>query len=87
MYVYMYVQVIIVGWSTPGAFQKSLRLIHLVHGLLMPTCVVETMYGKNMLTFTNQLYQEKKRESIWYISAHITLVVVMETESVALLYC
>ena len=83
---YAYLQVNIVDWSTPGDFPKSLQVPHLAHGLLMPTCVVETIYGKNMLTSTNQFYQKKEREDTWYLTVHKDCVVVMEIESVGLLY-
>ena len=64
-----------------------MQVTHLVHGLVMQTCVVETMYGKNMLISTNQFYQEKKKEDTWYLTVHKDIVVVMEIDLVALLYC
>ena len=43
-------------WSTRETLHKNMQVAHLAHGLVMPTCVVGTMYGKNIPISTNQFY-------------------------------
>ena len=53
---YAYLQVNIMDWSTQETFHKNMQATRLAHGLVMPTCVVGTIYGKNMPISTNQFY-------------------------------